>query len=258
MRRHSAALALFLSLLCAGTASAFEVGARGAYWITTFSGEFQLDSDGVRGTLIDAQDDLGIEDEDFVFGEVWLWAGDHHLTLAGMKVDYSGDETLSEPIVFGGVTFPAGVQAESSLEYLMLDLTYQYDLIDLENVLAGFSLGPIVQVKYLDGEVKMEGREPVSGLQIEESETFRFPIPMLGVGAHLGVLADWVEVRARAAGITYQGNSLIEALGEVGVTPFPFLEIVGGYRYFSIDIDEQDVLLDYKQYGPYVGLSLQI
>jgi len=258
MRRLAVALVLFAVLSCGSAASAFEVGVRGAYWFPTFSGEFRLDSNGTQGTLVDVQDDLGVDDENFFFGEAWLWVGDHHLTLSGMKIDYSGDETLSDPIVFGGTTFPPGVRAESSLEYLMLDLSYQYDLVDLENFLAGFSLGPILQVKYMDGEVKMKGREPVTGFQVEESENFRFPIPMLGVGAHVGILADWVEARGKAAGMTYQGNSLIEAMGEIGVTPFPFLEIVGGYRYFSIDVDEQDVVLDFKQHGPYVGLSLKI
>jgi len=223
-----------------------------------FSGEFRLDSDGIEGTTVNLEDDLGVEDEQFFFGEVWIWAGDHHLTLSGMKVDYSGEETLSEEIVFGGETFVVGGRAESSLEYTMLDLAYQYDLIDLENPVGGFSLGPILQVKYVDGEVKMSGDGDVNGVtgHVEESQDFRFPLPMVGLGAHIGVLADWLELRARGVGMAYQGDSILDLQGEAVLTPFPFLEIVGGYRYFAINVDRDDVLLDYRQSGPYFGAGV--
>lgn len=258
MRRYFSLLALTAVMLAHSSASAFQVGAKAAYWMPRFSGEFRLDSGGVRGTTVDAKDHLGIDDENFFFGEAWLWVGRHHLSLAGARVDYSGDKVLSEEIVFGGRTFAAAGRAESSLEYTMLDLAYQYDLIDLENVLAGFSLGPILQLKYLDGEVRMSGEGSVNGVggRVAASQTFQFPIPLVGVGGHLGLLANWLEVRARAVGIAYQGDALWEVQAEAALTPFPFLEVVGGYRHFVIDVDRDDVLLDYTQSGPYVGLGL--
>lgn len=259
-RTLPAALVSLTLLLLPSAAHALEVGVKGAYWFPNFSGEFRLDSGSIEGTPVDLKDDLGVDDENFFFGEAWLWVGDHHLTLSGMRVDYSGDKVLAETIVFGGTTFEAQGRVESSLEYTMLDLAYQYDLIDLENVLAGFSLGPILQVKYLDGKVKMKGSGTVNGVDgtVEESETFRLPIPLVGLGTHIGLLGDWLEFRARAVGIGYRGNFLLEAQGELSYNPFPFLELVGGYRHFRIDVDEQDVLLNYTQTGPYVGLSLKL
>jgi len=258
MRRIATLIAILALFFGAHSAWALEVGAKATYWLPQFSGEFRLDSNGIEGTTVDLVDDLGIEDENFFVGEAWLWIGDHHLILSGTRVDYSGEETLSEEVVFGGQTFVIGGRAESSLEYTMLDLAYQYDLIDLENPVGGFSLGPILQVKYLDGEVKMSGDGQVGGStgHVEESETFRIPLPMVGLGAHVGVLADWLEVRARAVGIFYQGDSILDLQGEAVLTPFPFLEIVGGYRHFAIDVDRDDVLLDYRQSGPYAGAAL--
>jgi hypothetical protein len=253
-------LPVVVSLLFPVAGFAFEVGVKAAYWIPEFSGSFRLDGGGVQGTRLDFKDDLAVNDENFAFGEAWLWVGRHHLTLSGMEVDYSGDETLAKEIVFGGTTFVANGAVESRLEYTMLDLAYQFDLLDLENVLAGFSVGPIVQVKYLDGEVKMSGEGQINGAtgQVKESESFQFPIPLLGLGAHVGILADFLEVRARIVGLTYQGDWLYEAQGEVTFSPFPFIEIVGGYRRFDIDVDRDDVLLDYTQTGPYAGVSVKI
>jgi hypothetical protein len=258
MRRLAILFALSGLFLSVRAASAFEVGAKAAYWLPRFSGEFRLDSSGIEGTTVDLKDDLGIDDENFFFGEAWLWVGDHHLTLSGTRIDYSGEETLSEEVIFGGQTFVVGGRAESSLEYTMLDLAYQYDLIDLENPLGGFSLGPILQVKYLDGEVKMSGDGVVNGVtgHAEESQTFRFPLPMVGLGAHVGILADWLELRLRGVGMGYQGDTIFDLQGEAAFTPFPFLEIVGGYRHFVINVDRDDVLLDYTQSGPYVGVGL--
>jgi len=258
MRRVAALFVLPLLLAGPATATALEVGARAAYWMPQFSGDFRLDSNGVKGTKVNLEDDLGVEDENFFVGEAWLWVGRHHLILSGMRVDYSGDQTLNEEIVFGGQTFVVGGRADSSLKYTMLDLAYQYDLIDLENPVGGFSLGPILQVKYLDGEVKMSGDGNVNGVggYVEESETFRFPVPVVGLGAHVGILAGWLEVRARGVGMAYQGDTIFDVQGEAVLTPFPFLEIVVGYRHFAINVDRDDVLLDYRQSGPYVGAGL--
>lgn len=252
---------LLVLLLAPNLASAWEIGAKAAYWIPQFSGDFRLDSGDLEGTPVNLRDDLGVDDENFFFGEAWIWLGDHHLTLSGMRVDYSGDNRIDRDIRLGDTVFTVNGRLESSLEYTMLDLAYQYDLIDLENVLAGFSLGPILQVKYLDGEVRFKGTGSVNGgaeASREESETFQIPIPLVGLGSHVGLLGDWLELRARAVGIGYRGNFLLEAQGELSYNPFPFLELVGGYRHFRIDVDEQDVLLDYTQTGPYVGLGLKL
>lgn len=259
MRRTATLCALGLFLALPGfAAAAFELGVKGAYWIPDFSGEFRLDRRGITGTPVDIEDDLGIDDESFFFAEAWLRAGRHRLSLSAMRVDYSGQKTLSQDIVFGGRTFSAEGRAESSLEYTSFDLAYQYDLVRLEGVLAGFSLGPILQLTYLDGEVKMSGGGSINGVTglVEASQSFQIPLPLIGAGARLGLLAGWLEARARAVGIAYRSYALWEFQAEAALTPFPLLEIVGGYRRFVIDVEWDDILLHYTQSGPYLGAAL--
>jgi hypothetical protein len=135
----------------------------------------------------------------------------------------------------------------------MIDFHYQYDFLDLENILAGFSLGGVLQVKYLDGEVSLK---TTTGAIIDEEEDFTLPIPMLGLNVHIGILADILEARVRGTFIGYSGNTIYEVMGDISWTPFPFIDIHGGYKTFVIDIDEDDVILDYDMSGPYVALTV--
>ena len=244
MRRWIAAAAVVL--LGCGQARAFEVGARAAYWVPALSGEVRLDG-ALPGTRVDLTDDLGITDENFFFGDAWVWLGDHHLTLSATRIDYSGSGTLSG-VVFGDVVFSG--RTDTSIEYTVIDLTYRYDLVDLENVLAGLSLGPEIQVKYLDGEVRMEAAGE------EESRSFQIPVPMAGLGGHVGILADLLEARARVALIALRGDRAWEAAAEIAFSPLPFVDVTAGYRHFDIDVEEGDLLLSYTQSGPYVGLGI--
>ena len=202
------------------------------------------------GHDIDFDKDLGIDDEDYPIVEAFIGAGNHHFSLAYTDIDYSGTKTLTKSIVFNGQTYSANALVNSSIEYQQIDFTYQYDFLNLENILAGFSLGGVLQVKYLDGEVNLK----TTG--IDEKEDFTLPIPMIGLNLNIGLLADILEARMRGTGIGYSGNMIYEISGDISYTPFPFIDIHGGYKTFVIDIDEDDVVFDYDISGPYIALTL--
>lgn len=242
-------IALFLAaatVFSASHATAFEVGARAAYWLPKLSGEFRLDG-ATKGDTITLTDDLGFDDEYFFMGDAWLWLGDSHITVSGTQIKYTGSKNLAN-IDFGEKTF--AVDTDSKLEYTMLDLSYQYDLFDLENCLAGFSFGPAIHARYFDGEVSLSDNTQ------EETQSFQIVLPMVGVGAHVGVLADILEVRAKLSVLPVKKNYILDAQGEISFNPMPFINLSGGYRTFSINVEEDDLLLDYTQSGPYVGVSV--
>lgn len=250
MKKIYLTLSLLLAvLLLPVSSSAFEVGARGYYWFPSLDGTVKVEESGI-GTIIDFDKDLGIEDENYPCVEAFVGLGNHHFSLTYTGIDYSGEETLTRTIEFAGETYTVGDLVTSSLEYRMIDLHYQYDLLDLENILAGFSLGGVLQVKYLDGDISLK----TTG--IDEKEDFALPIPMLGASLHVGILADVLEARVRGTAIGYSGSKIYELMADVSWTPFPFMDIHGGYKTFVIDIDEDDVLFDYDMSGPYVALTV--
>jgi outer membrane protein len=246
---------LFLPLLLAVllipvSSSAFEIGARGYYWFPTLDGTVKVDEASIIGDTIDFDKDLGIEDENYPSVEVFVGGGNHHLSFTYTDIDYSGRKTLTREIQFGGKTYSASDTVTSSIQYKMMDLLYQYDFLNLENVLGGVSLGGVFQVKYLDGDVSLK----TTG--IDEKEDFTLPIPMIGLNLHIGILAQILQARLRATAISYSESTIYELMCDISWTPFPLVDIHGGYKTFVIDIDEDDLTFDYDMSGPYVALTL--
>lgn len=253
MKRISVIL-LVLGLLCVPfSAYAFEVGVRGYYWFPELDGDVTVDKGGVLGTKIDFEDDLGMDNEDYPIVEAFVGFGDHHFSVSAMQVDYSGSETLTGQIVFKGEIYAISENVKSSLKYDMVDAEYQYDIIDLENILAGFSVGVIGKVKWVDGEVEIKSTTTPT---LSKKETFAAPIPMVGVGVHVGLIADILEARVKATCIGYSGNTLYDIMGDISFTPFPFVDIHGGYRIIHLDIDVDDVELNYDMSGPYAAVTV--
>jgi len=247
-------IAFFVFLLFTSIPSyAFDFGARGYYWRPVFSGELRVDENTIAGTTIDVEDDLGMDNESLPTVEVFLGQGRHHLTCSYTKGDYSGENAINRDIVFNGQAYPVNTLVKSDLEFQMLDVEYQYDFLHLENVLAGFSLGLVARAKYIDGEARLQAE----GLGYDEKETFKVPVPMLGLGMHVGLLADMVEARLKGAGVTYSGSTFYDAQADIAFTPIPFVAIHGGYRIMKLKIDDiSDVSADMEFKGPYAGLSI--
>jgi hypothetical protein len=246
------ALCALAVLLCtAMPADAFEIGARALYWFPAFKADMKADSAGLSGTSLDLKDNLGVGNKGIPTIEAFGGLGKHHLSLGYTPISYSGSTTLAAPVTFNGKVFAAGI-VDTDLKLRMLDLEYRYTLLDMENILAGFSLDAIGQIKYIDGEAKMNA--PATGT--EADFTIRSPIPMIGVGAHIGLLAGILEARAKLTGVAYSSNYLYEALADLSVTPFPFLDIHAGYKVIRIKIDRNDAFLDAQFMGPYVGLTV--
>lgn len=229
----AAAAALLCAPLSAHALVGLEVGARGSYWAPRLTGN--LGADGTAD--VDVQDDLNLDDgldKGLPGVEVFAWIGDHQLSVAGQRADYEGD---------------------ASLKYTQYEGTYQWNLVDLENWIAGTSFGPVLHAKYFDGEAG-DGSGTVD---------FKMTVPMVGLGAHVGILADFLEVRARGLWMGYQGNSAVDAWGEVMMSPFPFTDLAVGYRYLKLDVDAADMpgssgdlVFDTVQQGPYVSLTIKL
>jgi outer membrane protein len=216
-----------------------------------FSGNLRIDNNGVTGTDINLKDDLGISNDNIPGAEAYFELGNHEISLAYSRVNLSGAKNIDKEIKFNGNTYNVSDYVESELKTSMIDLEYQYKLLNFKNILAGLSLGIIGKVKYFDGDVRIHSS--VSDTQ----KDIHVPIPMIGVGAKIGLLANILEARAKVTGMGYSGSFLYDAMADLSVTPFPFLNIHGGYRAMSVKIDNvSDIYAKMDFYGPYVGLAI--
>ena len=241
---------IVLIVVPAASAVAFELGVRGIYWFPDLSGDIKVDGDGISGTTLDLDDDLGLEEEFYPVLEIFTGIGKHHLSISYYNADYSASKSLNKDIYFNGKLFNINTLVESSLEYDVYDFMYQYDLLDLENILAGFSLGLVGKIKYFEGDVQLKSAGETT------AEDFSEPIPLLGINFHVGLVADLLEARVLATGMGYSDGNLFDGQVEISITPLPFIDIHGGYRLFRIDVETDDITLDYETSGPYVSLTL--
>lgn len=240
-------------LLCAAMpADAFEIGARGLYWFPSFKADIKVDSGGVIGNTLNLKDTLGVKDESFPSFEIFMGIGRHHLNIAYTPIAYSGSSLLTRDIVFNGQTFTASSRVYTDMKLRMADLQYRYTLLDFENLAIGFSIDAIGQVKYIDGEARISATANSSGA----AGKLRAPMPMVGLGVHVGLLHDLLEARIRATGMAYSNSYLYEALADLSLTPFPFLDIHAGYKTIRLKVDYSDVYLNSEFSGPFVGLTV--
>jgi outer membrane protein len=239
-------------LLMAGSAFAapgFEVGARGAYWFPKMSGNVQTKETG--DTRFDFKDTLGMGDENIPFGEGFLRLGRMTLRVGYTQIKFDGNKELTETVVFNGVTYSVTDNVISKLDLKMLDADLQFDLLRPDAGVAGFNLGLLLRVKYVDGKVELSSAS--AGSTIKD---FKAPIPMVGAAAGVGFFKDMLRVDARAAGIAYSGNHLYDADAYASFIPLPFVRIQGGYRYIDLKIDQDGALASFKLTGPYVGAQV--
>ena len=248
MHKHLILLGVILPLMFATVPSAaMDLGVRAYYWMPGLDGDMNYYS----GDKLDLEDDLGMDKESYPVVDIFAGFGNHHLLFTYYKADYSGSEKLKDTIDFGDSTFLAGIKVDSKLEYKVMDFAYQWDAIDLENMLAGTSLGLVGKVKYMDiTSVKIEG-----GGESEEVDVSG-PIPMLGANLHVGILADIIEARFQVTGIGYSGNSVVEYFGDISYNPFPFVGIHAGYRSFAVNVDVDDLDANFTTAGPYGAITI--
>ena len=98
-------------------AKAVDFGIRGYYWFTSIDGDFRVDGNGLAGTNLDLENDLGFGDESYPIVEAFLGLGRHHLSFSYYRAEYEGTNVLNRDIIFNGEIFPAGERISSSLNY---------------------------------------------------------------------------------------------------------------------------------------------
>jgi len=241
-----------LVFLAASLGQAFELGVRGYYWFPAFRGDIKVDKDYLSGTEFSAKDYMDVGNKGYPSLEAYGGIGKHHLSLMYTQIGHSNENLLSANINFAGKTYPAGTTTDADLTLRVIDLEYQYDIFKFKPILAGFTLGVIGKLKYIDGESSLSA--PIIG---KTKETYGTIVPMVGLGAHLGLLANILEVRLKVSGMGYSNNLYLDGMADISVTPFPFVDISAGYRIMKIKMDNvQDVTNDFFLAGPYIGLSI--
>ncbi len=245
-------LFLFATVAPAAALPFIEVWGEARYWRPTLESEIVASSAGFPGTTIDPVSDLALDKVQNVpearAGITLL--GRHKLRVGYLSLSFDGDRTLTQNITFQGQTFTATTRVLTDLDVKILRGGYQFDIFKT----AIGHLGILLEVHYFDGEARIRD---TSGAQ-DQRVDFRAPVPVVGLAFRAYPITRILSVGAEVVGIS-AGNSghYIDGEASVTFTPFPFVELTGGYRVIDLHGEDGDDRIDLRLHGPFASLTLR-
>ncbi|MAR92952.1 MAG: hypothetical protein CML06_19055 [Pseudomonadales bacterium] len=213
------------------------------------SGDFtDLEED--TNNTIDFEDELGLEGDSGTYFYVALEHGIPvlpNIRFARSEIDESGSQTLSRPISFDGVDFPAGIPVESKLDFSHNDFTFYYELLDNW---VNLDLG--LTARQFDGEISASSPLVTETAQ----EDLDFVVPMLYGKAQFDLPLTGLYVSAEGNWIGAGGAQLYDLWGKVGYT-FAFgLGVEAGLRKMALELDDvEDLDADLTLDGTYIAAT---
>lgn len=205
----------------------------------------------VPGTMLDAEDDLGLEDSQLLPQvELTLLPGEHHLLrLSALSTHRSADEILERDIVYDDQIYRVGERVDSRLNLTLVGLTYGFRFL----VRPDSELTATFGVQIADVEVNAVVRSRV----IREAESGVAPLPLAGIEGRYDFTPRWSaegRVQYLDADIEQVDGSILDARVAVTWRKNPYLLFGLGLRRFKIDADSRDEstpgLVDMSVDGP--------
>jgi hypothetical protein len=156
--------------------------------------DLRLDSSqGVTGTPISAENDLGLNSSDFEpkFQAMVRVGERHRLRFDYFTLDRTGDITLTSPIIFRDVLLLPNDPVETNLSMRTLGITYEYSFIHREK----FELAATIGIN--DTDISARARVSTQTRHVDQEEDQAGPFPSIGLDSTY-VLSKRFYLDARA------------------------------------------------------------
>ncbi len=243
-----AAGAMCAALAFAPAAQADEtIAIKLGYQILKPSGQFAGVTGGGAGTRVDMKNDLNFKNSNQPTAELSFQFGDSRIGIGVLPLTFKGDGKLAKTVTFNGKTYAASTNVHSEVKADILDLSYAYYLVNMDDLPSRFQLGVEASLKVVNAKASMSsaitGAQSVSGTA---------PIPTIGLRARVA-LADFVGLSGRVGYLGYAGNKFLDADAQIEFSPLPTLGVYGGYRSLQIKVDKSNVYWNTTFAGPYIG-----
>jgi hypothetical protein len=194
-------------------------------------------SAGVPGTLVSAEDVLGLKDQlkQFTIDMMFRIAERHRVHADFYKLTRTGDEVINQQILFGDDVYLGGDRVLTSMDLRKLGLTYTYSFLRTEKweLAAGMALHLLQLEGRLDAPVRFvreslgtAGPFPTVAVDATWRVTRRFSLNL--AGSYLGANVGDVDGR-------YQSFH-----GDVQFRAYPNLAFGLGYTQTKFRIDSTD------------------
>lgn len=199
--------------------------------------DVRLDADdGTEGTVVNAEDDLGLRDHSDV-GDVEVETRireRHRIRFDYFKLDRTSRQALEREIVFGNDTYAPGDIVDSAIDMRNFGVTYMYELARKDRFIFAWGLG--VNLLELNAAAEVDARS------ISEEESVSGPGPVVGIQTlvrftsriHAELRAEYMEAHAS----DFRGS--ITNLH--GTVVYRFNRSIGaglGYKLLEIDAESE-------------------
>jgi hypothetical protein len=193
---------------------------------------------------------LGLDDNFSGFAEVDLQLfRKHHLRVAAIPMSFKGTRKLDETLEIGGVVLPLQERVETKLKVNTYELSYRYDFYLGQWV----TLAPLIQVSAVDGGYDIEAEN--TGFDWKESQWL--PVPAVGLRAEFHLLPR-LQVFGEGKGFTIGDKFTVwDVQGGVEIFPIRWFSVLAGYRVIDYDVDWDELVINSRFQGPFVGGALR-
>ncbi len=165
-----------------------ELGA--AVWQPSQWGIIRSEQFGIAGTDIDFTSDLGFKDKMFFDGRMVLRAGTKHkFRFQYTPITYSADSMPSREIIFNGIKYAVDLPVESTFDWKVFRIGYEYDFIYTDRGFLGF----LIEARYTKLNTRL-----TSALN-DEYTSAKAPLPSFGLVGRVYPLRN-LSITAEASG----------------------------------------------------------
>ncbi len=228
--------ALFIGVgLCTPAWAMFEV--EGFLWLMTPGGDASVGIDGLQGTKVDLETDLGYDETESVPGLRFIAGKMHQFGFSGFQISASAENTIDRTFFFMDKEFRFNERVSTSFDVTVLQAYYRLNLGP-----EVFHGGLIAGGEYITAEATAASAR--MGQARADLETGMFllgafaetdPVPFLRLRASLmGGTFDISDIKARYLDFEFAAFAQFS----------PGFHVGGGYRYIDLDAEDTQVPLE--------------
>ena len=249
--------ALVFSLALTGQAGAVGLELAVGAWHQSLGGELGYEIDN-NNDIIDLDQELDFDDEWRVTGRanIDLPLFFPNIYLMASPMEFKGTGSKSATFSFGDIEFAADADLDVKVTMNQYDIAFYWGIPLLKkatNDVFNIDLG--LNVRIIDLEATVSGEEDLTSTIVEEDVSATVPLPMLFVALQIEP-TDSIGIALEGRAISIGDNKLYSLIGRFRYQFAGPVFAAAGYRYDTLEIDEEDVVADVDFSGPFVELGL--
>ncbi len=259
MKQKSILLVAFILAVSFSTvdAAGLEVAAGG--WRKSPDGQLSYEAVDL-GDVIDIEDDLNYDEETQVTGrlklDLPLFLPNLYIVAAPMEFEGIGSKAVD--FKFGDQVFSAGASLDSKVNLDQYDIGLYYGIPGVSMASAGFlNIDVGLNARIIDLSAEIRGASASDpGITIVEEESQTVVVPMLYLAVQM-MPTENLAIELEGRGLAIDDDSIYSIIGRLRYNVFGPAFVAAGYRFDSVDIDEEDIMIDADFQGPFAEIGLK-